>query len=56
MMKPDEADHEYLSTSCLHDRHDYCASMTGFQGAKRPARCKFCDAACICPCHQADHE
>jgi hypothetical protein len=43
--------HEYLSTGCLHGRHDYCAAMTGYQGTKRAARCKFCDAACICECH-----
>ncbi len=43
--------HRYLSTACLHGRHDYCASMTGLQGAKRPATCKWCDARCICACH-----
>lgn len=45
--------HEYLSTGCLHGRHDYCQSMTGYQGEKRPGRCKFCAATCICPCHDA---
>lgn len=45
-------DHHYLSTGCLHDKHKYCQSMTGYQGAKRPASCKFCGAACICPCHR----
>ena len=49
--------HEYLSTSCLHGRHEYCASQTGSNGetewAKTPARCKFCDAPCVCPCHAA---
>lgn len=44
--------HEYLSTSCLHGQHDYCASMVGYQGEKRPAQCKFCAARCVCPCHQ----
>lgn len=44
--------HEYLSTGCYHGRHDYCAAMTGYQGEKRPGRCKFCDARCICPCHE----
>lgn len=43
--------HEYLSTGCRHDDHLYCQSMTGQQGEKRPGRCKFCDAQCICPCH-----
>lgn len=45
--------HVYLSTGCFHDRHDYCAAMTGQQGAKRPAICKFCPSRCICPCHAA---
>ena len=43
--------HVYLSTGCLHGRHDYCQSMTGHAGSKRPGRCKFCAAACTCPCH-----
>jgi hypothetical protein len=41
----------YLSTGCLHDRHDYCQNRTGQAGAKQPATCKFCDATCICHCH-----
>jgi hypothetical protein len=49
------AAHEYLSTSCLHGEHAYCQSTTGISGsimwAKTPASCKFCGAACICPCH-----
>lgn len=51
-----ETEHSYLSTACLHDRHDYCLAMIGYQGEKRPATCKFCDARCICACHsdQAD--
>lgn len=44
--------HIYLSTGCLHGHHDYCRSMTGQQGEKRPSRCKFCDARCVCPCHE----
>jgi hypothetical protein len=44
--------HVYLSTGCLHGEHDYCAAMTGMQGAKRPATCKFCQAPCQCGCHQ----
>jgi len=43
--------HVYLSTGCLHSKHDYCAAMTGMQGAKRPATCKFCRSQCVCPCH-----
>jgi hypothetical protein len=47
-----DTEHRYLSTGCLHDDHTYCQSMTGQQGEKRPGRCKFCDAACVCPCHR----
>ncbi|MCX4792544.1 hypothetical protein OG369_42985 [Streptomyces sp. NBC_01221] len=45
------APHEYLSTGCLHGEHAYCQSMTGQQGEKRPAECKFCRARCTCSCH-----
>lgn len=45
-------DHSYLSTACLHRRHDYCQAPVGHSGRKKPATCKFCDAKCICPCHQ----
>ena len=45
------AGHVYLSTGCLHGQHDYCAAMVGVQGEKRPGRCKWCDARCICSCH-----
>jgi len=44
--------HIYLSTGCLHGHHEYCQSMTGQQGAKRPGRCKFCDSRCVCSCHE----
>lgn len=43
--------HTYLSTGCLHGEHEHCQSMVGTQGEKRPGRCKFCDATCICRCH-----
>jgi hypothetical protein len=43
--------HVYLSTGCLVGRHDYCADMTGVQGAKRGGRAKFTDAKCVCSCH-----
>lgn len=46
--------HRYLSTACLHGEHDYCKAMVGQQGDKRPARCKFCDALCVC--HVCQHE
>ena len=45
--------HVYLSTGCLHDDHDYCKSMTGLNGAKRPGSCKHCATPCICACHTA---
>jgi hypothetical protein len=44
--------HHYLSTGCLHDKHGYCQGKTGQAGAKTPAKCKFCDARCVCPCHK----
>jgi hypothetical protein len=44
-------EHVYLSTGCWHGDHDYCQSMTGLNGAKRPAECKKCRAKCICGCH-----
>lgn len=47
--------HVYLSTSCLHEKHDYCAAMFGASGAgKRPAECKFCGSRCVCPCHMGE--
>lgn len=47
--------HIYLSTGCLHGEHDYCrAGIRGDGGPKRPARCKFCDARCICVCHAVE--
>lgn len=45
------SEHSYLSTACLHHRHDYCEAMVGYQGEKRPAQCKFCEAKCVCRCH-----
>ncbi len=55
--------HHYLSTGCLHGDtvlldgrtgHQYCQGMTGMAGAKRGARCKFCDAKCQCSCHKTN--
>lgn len=44
--------HVYLSTGCFHGDHVYCQSgVRGDGGTKRPGRCKFCDARCICSCH-----
>lgn len=48
--------HRYLSTGCWHGDHAYCQSMTGLNGAKRPASCKFCQAACRCGCHDGEAE
>lgn len=44
--------HIYLSTACLHGEHAYCQSVHGAAGLKTPAVCKFCQAPCICDCHQ----
>lgn len=33
----------YLSTYCLHDRHDDCRLV-----------CKVCEAPCRCACHSTD--
>jgi hypothetical protein len=45
--------HEYLSTACLHGHHTYCQSpVRDDGGSKRPAECKFCDAKCVCDCHE----
>lgn len=49
--RPEPGVHVYLSTGCFHGDHDYCKSMTGLAGAKRPASCKKCGARYICPCH-----
>lgn len=61
--EPVDGSHRYLSTGCLHGDHvlddgrtghEYCQSDTGHAGSKRAGRCKFCDAACVCPCHKKD--
>lgn len=36
----DEGRHLYLSTYCLHDRHEDCRQV-----------CKVCTEPCICSCH-----
>lgn len=57
--------HLYLSTGCLHgDKlmadgrtgHEYCAAMTGWQGAKRGGQAKCCGAPCQCECHTTTTE
>lgn len=40
---PVRAEHDYLSTACLHGLHDRCR-----------LRCKFCYAECRCPCGHQD--
>lgn len=52
----DRREHTYLSTGCFHGDHAYCQSMTGLNGAKRPAVCKFCQASCRCECHTTTKE
>lgn len=44
--------HVYLSTSCLHEEHEYCQAQQGRAGVKNPAECKFCEAPCTCGCHK----
>ena len=51
-----EQTHHYLSTGCLHGEHDYCKSMVGQAGTKRPAQCKFCAAQCECDCRRRDFQ
>ncbi len=46
--------HDYLSTACLHDRHDHCKATVGTTGPKKPGVCKFCEAPCRCACHKQD--
>ncbi|HYJ33805.1 MAG TPA: hypothetical protein VE326_11350 [Candidatus Binatia bacterium] len=44
--------HHYWSTHCRHDDHDACSATELAPGVPRkPAQCKRCGAACICPCH-----
>ncbi len=51
------SEHVYLSTGCLHGRHDYCQSPDRADGStKEPACCKFCQAPCICECHEEARE
>ena len=47
--------HLYFSTSCFHGNHTYCQQETGLIGTKVPARCKFCEAPCLCSCHPQMH-
>lgn len=52
LVDPEEG-HIYLSTGCLHGRHDHCNSSVNIAGGpKEPGVCKWCPARCICPCHR----
>lgn len=53
-MSPQPPIHIYLSTACLHKNHEYCRSYEGYAGLKTPAQCKFCQAPCVCDCHEAE--
>lgn len=59
--------HRYWSTHCRHapwprkkkkrkdetDGHDACTAAEFAPGVpRRPAQCKTCASACICPCHK----
>lgn len=46
--------HVYLSTSCFHGQHHYCANIGGVASPKVPATCKFCPAECVCNCHKPE--
>lgn len=46
--------HIYFSTSCFHGDHNYCKRETGLLGNKIPGVCKFCQAPCVCRCHQEE--
>lgn len=39
----EDGEHFYVSTACLHDRHDDCRLI-----------CKWCDAPCNCRCHREE--
>ena len=57
MTNVDDGDeHVYLSTSCLHGKHEYCQSDTGVNESgekwdKKANRCKWCTSSCVCGCH-----
>ncbi len=38
-------DHVYTSTACHHELHDQCRQV-----------CKFCESACLCPCHSEEEQ
>lgn len=45
--------HEYLSTACLHGKHEHCKAKVNLEGdPKDPACCKWCAEPCVCECHR----
>lgn len=46
---PPTQDHRYISTACLHDRHDQCGVKQAERGETGPPHCKYCDSVCSCP-------
>lgn len=61
-----DGSHHYVSSSCActgdklmadgRTGHEYCAAMTGWQGAKRGGQAKCCGAPCQCECHTTTTE
>jgi hypothetical protein len=44
--------HIYWSTGCQHNVHEHCKNDHTISGLpKKPHTCKFCDAECLCVCH-----
>lgn len=46
---PRYAEHQYVSTACLHGLHERCGTMQHDRGELGVPRCKFCDSPCACP-------
>lgn len=48
--------HWYVSTACLHGKHEHCRSVRAVDGTvKDPGTCKFCPAVCLCrTCRHTD--
>lgn len=45
--------HWYLSTGCLHGRHEHCRCDRALSGEpKEPNSCKFGNERCRCRCHK----
>ncbi len=41
-------DHAYLSTACLHGRHERCGAEQLARGDLGAPHCKYCPAVCCC--------